>query len=177
METSNPITAAEQKMPKPRHRFAKGTSGNAAGRPNIGRRATELFEALSSDFGELSATDAILLRQAALLLARAERVSSIKQADVGLRMSGEARRLIATLRRNAPAVRCAPEPFGQVAAIAQQQEAARRAAELAADASEALDGPEETDGASDCQTPADDETLITGRAKGRRRPSTDGEAA
>ena len=103
MEISNPITAAEQKPSKPRHRFAKGTSGNAAGRPNIGRRASELFDALSGDFGELSATDAILLRQAALLLARAERVSSIKQVDVGLRMSGEARRLLQVLRRNAPA--------------------------------------------------------------------------
>ena len=47
----------------------------------------------------MSATDTILLKQAALLLGRSERVSSIKQADVGLRMSGEARRLLMSLRR------------------------------------------------------------------------------
>ena len=50
------------------------------------------------DFGALSAVDDVLLRQACLLLARSERVHRVRDIDVGVRMSGEARRLLLTLQ-------------------------------------------------------------------------------
>ena len=101
MEASASVTAAaKQTIGRP---FPKGASGNANGRPNIHARANELFDLLSADLGKpLSAIDETLLRQACLLLARAERVSRIKDADVGIRMAGEARRILAMLKRTAP---------------------------------------------------------------------------
>jgi len=82
------------------------------------------------DFGSLGPTDCILLERASFLLARSER---LRDADVSMRMSGEARRIIASLRKRIPASPPPAEPFGQVAAIAQAAEAVRRAAELAGD--------------------------------------------
>ena len=55
-----------------------------------------------------------------LLLARAERIGNIRDADVGLRMSSEARRLIGSLRRHAP-----PKPPGP--SLYDRLEAAQRA--------------------------------------------------
>ena len=49
----------------------------------------------------LSAVDRALLTQACLLLARSERVMQIKDADAAIRMSGEARRLLESLRKHA----------------------------------------------------------------------------
>jgi hypothetical protein len=159
--------------------FPRGVSGNPAGKGFVKDRAEALYVVMAADIQPQTATDELLLRHAALLLARAQRIRNRKDIDASCRLSSEARRLIMSLRRNAPASATAPaEAFTDIAAVAQTAEAARRAAELAADASEALDGSEETDGASGCQTPADDETLTAGRAKGRRRPSDgDGEAA
>ena len=54
-----------------------------------------------AELGPVSPIDQILLKQAALLLARSERVSRIKDADVGIRMAGEARRILAMLKRTA----------------------------------------------------------------------------
>jgi hypothetical protein len=84
----------------------------------------------------LSAIDRTLLLQATRLLVRSAR---LKDHDAAIRMSSEARRTLEGLRRRcAPAVRSAPaEPFGEIAATAQAEENARRAAELAADVSEA----------------------------------------
>ena len=159
VETSELVTAAEQKTPKPRHRFAKGTSGNPGGRPNIGARAAELFDALSGDFGELSATDTILLKQAALLLARSERVSSIKQADVGLRMSGEARRLLMSLRRTTRAKDVGYIPLRD-----------RLAAEFAdenatSDEAEAVSAPADAADDARANTPATNDEERTGGAE------------
>jgi hypothetical protein len=80
--------------------FPKGVSGNAKGRRAIRERAAALYAIMAPDFGELSATDNILLLQASLLLARSERVHRVRDIDVGLRMSGEARRLLQSLRRH-----------------------------------------------------------------------------
>jgi len=51
------------------------------------------------DFGELGPTDRILLERAGFLLARSER---LHDADVAMRMSAEARRIIASLRKRVP---------------------------------------------------------------------------
>jgi hypothetical protein len=80
--------------------FPKGVSGNAKGRRAIRERAAELYGIMAPDFAELSATDDVLLTQACLLLARSERVHRVRDIDVGLRMSGEARRLLQALRRH-----------------------------------------------------------------------------
>ena len=85
------------------HAYKPGQSGNPRGRYIVKVRANELFGLLSADLGPpLSAIDETLLRQACLLLARAERVSRLKDADVGIRMAGEARRILAMLKRTAP---------------------------------------------------------------------------
>jgi hypothetical protein len=86
-----------------------------------------------SDFGSLGPTDRILLERASFLLARSER---LRDADVSMRMSGEARRIIASLRKNAPARAVPAERFTEIAVKAQAEEEARRVAELAADAGE-----------------------------------------
>jgi hypothetical protein len=113
--------------------FAKGTSGNPKGRAAIRERAAELYAIMAPDFGELSATDQVLLNQACLLLARSERVHRVRDIDVGVRMSGEARRLLQALRRRAPACSIPVEPFTDISARAQAEAAQRRALELAAD--------------------------------------------
>jgi hypothetical protein len=95
---------------------------------------------MSADFGEMSAVDTVLLRQACLLLARGERVHSVKDADVGLRMSGEARRLLLTLRRHHVTPPPAEETYAAIAAQAQKEASQRRAQELAEDEDEAIQG-------------------------------------
>jgi hypothetical protein len=80
--------------------WAPGTSGNPLGARALTERTAELFDAMATDFGQLSATDSVMLRQACRLLARGERT---KEADAAIRMAGEARRIIESLRRRAPA--------------------------------------------------------------------------
>jgi hypothetical protein len=171
---------SDTQRPRVRGRpWAPGQSGNPSG-SRVNTRASVLFDEIAAELGgaeALSAIDRTLLLQAARLLMRSQR---IKEPDAAIRMSSEARRTLEGLRRRCvPAVRSAPaEPFGAIAVSAQAEAAARRAAELAADASEALDGSGETDGASGCRTPADDKTLTSDRPKGRQRSSDgDGEAA
>jgi hypothetical protein len=113
--------------------FPPGVSGNPAGRPLLHARARKLFATMLSDFGSLGPTDRILLERASFLLARSER---LRDADVSMRMSGEARRIIASLRKNAPARAVQAERFTEIAVKAQAEEEARRVAELAADAGE-----------------------------------------
>jgi hypothetical protein len=74
--------------------FPKGFSGNPKGKAALKVRAAELFGIMAPDFGELSAVDTVLLNQACLLLARSERIARVRDIDVGVRMSGEARRLL-----------------------------------------------------------------------------------
>jgi hypothetical protein len=88
--------------------FPKGTSGNPHGRASIRMRAVELFNVMAPDFAGMSAVDEVLLRQACMLIARSERVHRAKDIDASIRQSGEARRLLATLRRHAPAPRDEP---------------------------------------------------------------------
>jgi hypothetical protein len=79
-----------------------GTSGNPLGATAYRRSAAELFAEVVTDFGGvdgLSATDRVLLAHGCRLLVRASRV---RDHDIALRMSGEARRVLAALKR-APA--------------------------------------------------------------------------
>jgi hypothetical protein len=80
--------------------FSKGVSGNPHGSASIRVRAAELYAEMVVDFAEMSAIDVVMLRRASLLLARSERFRSARDADIALRMSGEARRLLQTLRRH-----------------------------------------------------------------------------
>jgi hypothetical protein len=130
MKTANE-TARKPASGRP---YPSGVSGNPAGRPVIHARARELFSTMLHDFGSLGPTDRILLERASFLLARSER---LRDADVSMRMSGEARRLLQALRKNAPARAVPAERFTEIAVKAQAEEDARRVAELAADVSEA----------------------------------------
>lgn len=159
---------------KPRPQWwPKGTSGNPTG-IRISQRAMELFSEIAVELGgvdTLSIIDRTLLSQACRLLVRSQRV---KEADAAIRMSSEARRTLEGLRRRcAPAVRSAPaEPFGEIAATAQQEEAARRAAELAGDEDEHGEGPGEGRGEAHGEVPAPDkETLTTDRLRPGAGPS------
>jgi hypothetical protein len=88
--------------------FPKGTSGNPHGRASIRIRAGELFNVMAPDFAGMSRVDEVLLKQACMLIARSERVHRARDIDASVRQSGEARRLLATLRRHAPAPRDEP---------------------------------------------------------------------
>jgi hypothetical protein len=79
--------------------FAPGVSGNPSGQRRLKDRAEELFQIMVVDIRPLTKTDEMLLKHAALLIARAEKVHHRKNVDASCRMSGEARRLIASLRR------------------------------------------------------------------------------
>jgi len=91
-------------MAKPRGRqWPPGVSGNPLGATAYRRSAAELFAEMVGDFGgvdALSATDRVLLAHGCRLLVRAGRV---RDHDIALRMSGEARRVLAGLRKRQPA--------------------------------------------------------------------------
>lgn len=153
--------AAEQvdgQRPKVRGRpWTKGVSGNPSG-SRVNKRAVVLAEQMAADFGgtsSLGAIDRAMIEQAAKLLIRTERV---KDADTALRMSGEARRLLSSLRRRAPASVAPTESFAEIAARAQAEAAARRARELAED--------EASDTAADVETRTSDVLPVTGAASG-----------
>lgn len=80
--------------------WPKGVSGNPSGsRTNVSAGA--LFVELSTDMGgadAMSAVDRVLLMQACKLLARAARA---RDADGAVRLTSEARRVIASLRKQA----------------------------------------------------------------------------
>jgi hypothetical protein len=80
--------------------WPKGTSGNPSG-SRVNTRAKVLFDELATDFGGvngLSAVDRTLLLQACRLMARAARA---KDADVVVRLTSEARRILASLQKRA----------------------------------------------------------------------------
>jgi hypothetical protein len=136
--------------------FPKGVSGNPHGRRALRERIEKLYATMTGDFGPLSATDEVLLRQACLLLARSERVHRRKDLDSAIRMSGEARRLLESLRKHAAPADKVVETFAEIARRAQAEETERRARELAEDdAKDAADAP---DDAAAVQTAADVET-------------------
>jgi hypothetical protein len=114
--------------------YRPGQSGNKRGRISIRARAAELVEMLAPDFGKLGPTDTVLLKQAAMMIARSESISSVRHADAAIRLSSESRPLLSQLRRHAPKHSSKDEPtFTDIAAHAQAESEARRAAELAAD--------------------------------------------
>jgi len=104
MEIAGPVAAIEQDKPQSRGRWPKGVSGNPSGAAldRVAERAAKLFDSMAGDFGALSAVDRALLHQACLLLARSERMKRTRDADAAIRMSGEARRLLASIRKRAP---------------------------------------------------------------------------
>ena len=111
METARTMAGAEQAQKRSRAgRFMPGHSGNPKGGAldRVAERAAELFAAMAPEFGELSAVDRALLQQAALLLSRSERLKRPKDADAAVRMSSEARRLVAALRKAAKTARRGP---------------------------------------------------------------------
>jgi hypothetical protein len=95
-----PATPPTKKGRGPGRPFRKGVAANPRGHAAINDRAARLFNTIAPDFSELNATDTVLLRRACLLLARSERIHRVRDIDVALRMSGEARRLLQTLRRH-----------------------------------------------------------------------------
>jgi hypothetical protein len=68
--------------------FRQGERANPNGSAAPRVRADRLFQLMLADFGELSATDQILLRRAASLLARSERVLD---SDAAVRLTSEGR--------------------------------------------------------------------------------------
>jgi hypothetical protein len=97
--------AASDQSDKPRRRgkgrpFPSGVSGNPFGRwRGLNERAAKLYATMVPDFAPLTAVEEVLLRQACYLFARSQCVHRLRDVDVGVRMSGEARRLLQTLRR------------------------------------------------------------------------------
>jgi hypothetical protein len=79
--------------------FAPGVSGNPRGRGLRPDRVDEIVAQLASDFGKLSAADALLLRQAAQLLDRSERASD---GSTATSTSNAALRILADLRERVP---------------------------------------------------------------------------
>ena len=119
------VAGNEQLLTRARRRgpgFLKGISGNPKGKAALKARSAELFGIMAPDFAPLSATDEVLLRQACLLLARSERIARVRDIDVGVRMSGEARRLLQALRKNAPAPAVPAERFTEIAVKAQAED-------------------------------------------------------
>ena len=168
MEAAGPEQSKPQSSPG---RWPKGTSGNPSGRTSrqiVAERAAELFDAMSSDFGELSAVDRTMLHQACLLLARSERASGPRAADASIRMSGEARRLLELLRRHAaPAAKPAVQSYAELAAEVQRDADAKRAIELAADP----DDEDEAAAVEAASVPADSENESSELAPAAAVPS------
>jgi hypothetical protein len=133
-----PATSPAKKGRGPGRPFRKGIAANPRGNAAINDRAAALFSTIAPDFGELSATDTVLLRRAALLLARSERIHRVRDIDVALRMSGEARRLLQSLRRHHSSAPAKAISFDEHLAAA---EAAAVAAERVSDDPEADAGP------------------------------------
>jgi hypothetical protein len=100
MGVAAPIAAAAEQGRVVGRPFSKGVSGNPDGKASVREHAAALFYEMSADFGTLGAVETVLLRRAALLLARSESIRSTRDADVSLRMSSEARRTLMTLRRH-----------------------------------------------------------------------------
>jgi hypothetical protein len=96
-------------------------------------RADALYQIMVVDIRPLTKTDELLLRHAALLIARAERVHHRKNVDASCRMSGEARRLISSLRRRPEPSERPARSWSDIAAKAQADADVRRARELAED--------------------------------------------
>jgi hypothetical protein len=117
-------TAVANQKPRAPHLYGKGVSGNKRGRINVRIRAIEVFDSLRPDFGALSATDTLLLKQAAMMIARSESISSVRHADAAIRLSSESRRLLAMLRRHA----AKRNDEGSLADLLQQDHAEQRAA-------------------------------------------------
>jgi hypothetical protein len=116
--------------------FQKGVSGNPHGRRVIRERIEELFATMAGDFGPMTATDEVLLRQACFLLARSERVYRRADIDNAIRMSGEARRLLESLRRRPASPEPPPKSWSDIGTKAQAEADVRRAQELAEDAAD-----------------------------------------
>jgi hypothetical protein len=110
MQTADGAAVVEQVKPEPQGRWPKGVSGNPKGAAvdRVADRAGELFQAMSAELGALSPIDHALLKQACLLLARSERLKRARDADAAVRLSSEARRILASLRKHA-----APKAPGQ----------------------------------------------------------------
>jgi hypothetical protein len=156
----NAVELARQEQANPPRRigFAPGVSGNPSGRRFLKDRADALYRIMAADLGPATPTDEILLRHAAMLIARAERIYSRKDIDAACRMSGEARRLIATLRRHAAPSAAPTEPWSAVTAKAQAEASKRRARELAEDDA-AADTPGAASASVDGEAAADDAAI------------------
>jgi hypothetical protein len=99
MDRAEATLKATAKLPQ---WYRPGQGGNPRGRINIRARAAELVTTLSADFPGLGVTDQIILKQAAMMIARSESISSVRHADAAIRLSSESRRLLLMLRRHAP---------------------------------------------------------------------------
>jgi hypothetical protein len=82
--------------------FQPGQSGNPAGGRLLKDQAEALYRTMAADIRPQTPTDEILLRQASLMLAKAARFTTRKDADSAVRLVSEARWTIATLRRHIP---------------------------------------------------------------------------
>jgi hypothetical protein len=82
--------------------FQPGQSGNPAGGRLLKDQAEALYRTMIADLRPQTPTDEILLKQASLMLAKAARFTTRKDADAAVRLVSEARRTIATLRRHTP---------------------------------------------------------------------------
>jgi hypothetical protein len=99
------VATADSEQTKRQHGWPKGVSGNPAGARVRAERVAELFESMAADVGgadALSVVDRALVMQACQLLARAERA---KSTDAVVRLTSEARRLVRSLRKRAPAAK------------------------------------------------------------------------
>jgi hypothetical protein len=116
-----------------RQGFQPGQSGNLSGTKSP-RGLSDLAAKLQADLPgiEASAIDMALLRNAALLLLRAERMAA---GDRSVRSSSEARRTLEALRKRyaKPAAPMPSESYAEFARRNAAAAAAKRAAELAAD--------------------------------------------
>jgi hypothetical protein len=134
--------------------FKPGKSGNPAGARSLRDQADVMFETMSADLGPLTKTDEILLKQACLMLAKASRIPGRdrQNVDVAVRLHSEARRTITSLQRRAP--KPSPGPLADLHRLDIEERRAEAAAvgEHPGDASEALDGSGEAQGASGRQT-------------------------
>jgi hypothetical protein len=97
MEPAPKIDQATTGPARKSGRWLPGHSGNLAGPSIANPRIAELFNVMLTDFaeGELTGVERLLLRQAAVLLARAEKT---KSPDISVRASSVAQRMLASVR-------------------------------------------------------------------------------